>query len=165
MGASGHGPPGGGGWAGATLAWVGWWLVLLGFWLALSNAATAQDLAAGAVAATLGATASVLVRQQRRYVARPRLQWILRLGRPIAQVPGDLVRLVQALVRPTAGELVEVRFDPGGEDARGAARRLLAIVGGSLAPDTVVIEIDEERGVLVAHRLAGRHGPDPLELG
>src|SRR4051794_15292655 len=159
-----HGPPGGGGRVGAALAWVGWWLVLLGFWLVLSNAATAQDLGAGAVVAAIGATASVLVRSQRRFVARPRAVWVVRLVRPVSAIPGDLVRLAGALARPSGGELVEVPFTPGGDSPEAAARRMLAAGAGTLAPAAIVVDVDEERGVLLAHRLGGGD-PDPLELG
>jgi multisubunit Na+/H+ antiporter MnhE subunit len=159
------GPPGSVGWAGAGLAWVGWWLALLGFWLALSNAATAADLGAGALVAALGATASVMVRAQRRYVARPRAVWLRRFGRPLVAFPGDLVRLGRALARPTAGRMVEVPFAPGEEDGEAATRHLLAVVAGSLAPDTIVVDFDEVRAVLIAHALVGDGDPDPLGLG
>lgn len=165
------GPPGGGGARGAALAWGGWWLLLLGLWLALSNSATAADLGAGAVAAALAATASVLVRGHRRAVPRPRRVWLARLRRPLASVVPDCGRLATALLRAPGGELVEVPFAPASSDdpPRAAARRVLAGAAGSLAPNTIVVEIDEERGVLVAHRLVSAGGPrraaDPLELG
>src|SRR3954467_3242513 len=126
-------PPRSGGRVGALLAWVGWWLALLGFWLALSNAATAADLGAGALAAAIGATASVLVRAQRRQLARPRPRWLGNPARPGATPPGpvatsprDRVRLGRALVHPTPGRTVELPFAPGGEPSR----PFLAVVAG-----------------------------------
>jgi multisubunit Na+/H+ antiporter MnhE subunit len=145
---------------GALLAWIGWWLALLGFWLALSNAATAADLGAGALAAAIGATASVLVRAQRRRLARPRPRWLVGLARPLATIPRDLARLGRALVHPTPGRMIELPFAPGGDPSR----PFLAVVAGSLAPDTVIVEIDEERGVLVAHALIGPGDADPLGI-
>jgi hypothetical protein len=74
-----------------------------------------------------------------------------------------------ALVRRPDGELVELRFSPGDDDPRATARRVLAGAAGSLAPNTIVVELDERRGVLLAHRLVARGDPrsaaDPLELG
>lgn len=168
---SAGGPPGGGGIPGAALAWGGWWLLLLGLWLALSNSATAADLGAGAVAAALGATASVLVRGHRRALPRPRRAWLARLRRPLASIVPDCGRLAVALIRVSDGVLVELPFGarPSEDAPRAAARRVLAGAAGSLAPNTIVVEIDEARGVLVAHRLVGagdpRRAADPLELG
>jgi hypothetical protein len=48
---------------------------------------------------------------------------------------------------------VEEPFEATGEDPRSAARRALAVAGGSLAPNAIVVEIDPERGVLVRHEL------------
>jgi multisubunit Na+/H+ antiporter MnhE subunit len=168
--ASGGGPPGGGRALGAALAWGGWWLLLLGLWLALSNSATGADVIAGATAAALGATASVLVRGHRRAVPRPRAAWLARLRLPLASIPGDCVRLAAALILVPDDELVELPFRPAGDDPpRTAARRVLAGAAGSLAPNTIVVDVDEARGVLTAHRLMAsgdrRRAADPLELG
>ena len=58
-----------------------------------------------------------------------------------------------ALVRRPAGEVVETPFEATGDDPRDAARRALAVAGRSLAPNQIVIAVDEERGVLRAHQL------------
>jgi hypothetical protein len=48
---------------------------------------------------------------------------------------------------------VEERFDASGDDPAGAARRALAVAARSLSPNRYVIAVDDERGVLVSHRL------------
>ena len=54
--------------------------------------------------------------------------------------------------RPT-GRIVEEPFEATGDDPRSAARRALAVAGGSLAPNAIVVDIDSDRGVLVRHEL------------
>ena len=153
---------------GAALAWAGWWLLLLGLWMALANKPTVAELAAGAGAAALGATAAVLVRRQRRALARPPAAALGGLAGRVAAIPRDLALLARVLVRPTDGSLVELPFPLRELDRREAARRVLASTAGSIAPNTVVVDLDESDGGLVAHRLAAhgdaRREADPLEL-
>jgi multisubunit Na+/H+ antiporter MnhE subunit len=114
---------------------------------------------AGAVTAAIGATGAVLVRSQRQTLLRPRARWLRGAWRPVLALVGDLRPLVRALVesglarRPGRSGFVEVPFDAAGEDPESTAYRALTEAFGSLAPNTVVVEIDAERGVLVAHQL------------
>jgi hypothetical protein len=57
-------------------------------------------------------------------------------------------------VRPE-GRIVEEPFEATGEDPRDAARRALAVTGGTLTPNSIVVGIDADRGVLVRHELMG----------
>jgi multisubunit Na+/H+ antiporter MnhE subunit len=148
-----HGPRGGGGAAGALRAWLGWWVVLTVLWLALADSRRLEEVVAAVLVGALGATASVVVRAQRDVVLRPRPRWILAALRPLLRWPRDLVALARALVRRPTGRIVEEPFEATGEDPRSAARRALAVAGGSLAPNSIVVEIDADRGVLVRHEL------------
>jgi multisubunit Na+/H+ antiporter MnhE subunit len=152
----------------AALAFAGWWAVLFGLWLALANRATASEVVAGLVAAAIGAGAAVRVRRQRPVVARAGAAQLLRIAGPLAGVPRDLWRLGRALAqglrgRPPAGRLQEVPFAAGGDDPRAAAHRVLAVAAGSLAPNTIVVDVDAERGRLVVHRLLTERDDDPSE--
>jgi multisubunit Na+/H+ antiporter MnhE subunit len=148
-----HGPRGGGGAAGARRAWLGWWLVLTVLWLALADSRRLEEVVAGVLVGALGATAAVVVRARREVVLRPRPRWVLASLRPALRWPRDLVALAAALVRRPAGRIVEEPFEATGEDPRSAARRALAVAGGSLAPNTIVVGIDADRGVIVRHEL------------
>jgi multisubunit Na+/H+ antiporter MnhE subunit len=164
---------GSGGHGGARAAFAGWWAVLFGLWIALANKADAQEVVAGLVCGAIAAGAAVAVRQERRVVPRPRAAWLARLPRPLRAVPADLWRLARALGaglrgRPPEGEMLTVPIEAG-DDPRDAARRVLVAAGGSIAPNTVVVGIDEEAGVLVVHRLMPAPGDpraqaDPLGL-
>ena len=163
-----HEPAGGGGPAGAALAWVAWWVLCAALWLALVDNTHRQELGAGAVVAVLGATGAVLVRAQRRIVTRPRVRWLLRLWKPVALYPRDLALVTLALLRRSRGRLVAIPFEPGKEDPREAARRVLGKSAGSFAPNTYVVGADEEAGLLLVHQLARRDraadDADPLGL-
>jgi hypothetical protein len=108
----------------------------------------------------------VLVRQQRARVLRPRARWLLAAWRPLLGLFKDVVPLVRALAargvlrRPGSGALVEIAFDAGdGEDERDAAYRVLTQALGTLAPNTIVVDLDEQRGVLLAHQLVPTSDP------
>ena len=150
-----HGPRGGGGAAGARRAWLGWWLALTVLWLALADSRRLEEIVAGVAVAALGATASVIVRAQRDVVLRPRPRWVLEALQPLGRWPHDLWALLRALSARPTGRIVEEPFEATGEDPRSAARRALAVGGGSLAPNVIVVEIDADRGVLVRHELMG----------
>ena len=163
-----HRPAGGGGLAGATLAWLAWWVLCAALWLVLVDNTHRQELAVGAAVAALGASAAVLVRAQRRIVTRPRLRWLLRLWKPVAVYPRDVVLVTYALLRRSRGRLLAVPFEAREEDPREAARRVLTKTAGSFAPNTYVVGADEDRGILLVHQLAWRERPaedaDPLGL-
>jgi hypothetical protein len=148
-----HGPRGGGGAAGALRAWLGWWVALTVLWLALADSRRLEEVVAGVLVGALGATVAVVVRAQREVVLRPRPRWVLQAMRPGLRWPRDLVALSRALVRRPGGRIVEEPFEATGEDPRSAARRALAVVGGTLAPNSIVIAIDADRGVVVRHEL------------
>ena len=58
-----------------------------------------------------------------------------------------------------------IPFRHGSEqNARDAARRALAESLGSLAPNTIVIGIDPERDLILAHQLRCRGGVDDVDV-
>jgi multisubunit Na+/H+ antiporter MnhE subunit len=148
-----HGPRGGGGASGARRAWLGWWVVLTVLWLALADSRRLEEVVAALAVGALGATASIVVRGHREVVLRPRPRWVLEALRNFLRWPRDLVALAGALVRRPTGRIVEEPFDATGDDPRSAARRALAVAGGTLAPNSIVVGIDADRGVLVRHDL------------
>jgi multisubunit Na+/H+ antiporter MnhE subunit len=139
--------------------WLAWWLALAGLYLLLADTVDLAELAAGAVAAALGATAATLVRRGRP-TARPRARWLAAAVRPLIGVVTDLAPLARVLLvrgilrRPGEGTLVEVAFRATSDEPDDVAHRALTQALGSLAPNTVVVDVDETRGVLVAHQLS-----------
>jgi multisubunit Na+/H+ antiporter MnhE subunit len=167
------GPKGGGGRAGAIRAFVAWWVLCAALWLALVDRTRLDELLTGVVAATIGATASVLVRQERRIVLRPRARWLVQIWRPLLALVTDLWPLTRALVvrgvlrRPGTGQVHEVELDAVGATPEQAAFRVLTAAIGSVGPNTVVLDVDEDEGVVRAHQLVPTSDPErsamPLE--
>lgn len=158
-------PKGGGGRVGAARAFVAWWVLCAALWLALIDRTRLDEMLTGVVAATIGATAAVLVRQERHTVVRPRVRWFARSGRVLVAFVADLWPLARTLVvrgvlrRDEAGEIFEVPFEAAGDDPRDAAFRVFTAALGSFGPNTVVLEIDADAGVLRAHQLAPTSDP------
>jgi multisubunit Na+/H+ antiporter MnhE subunit len=151
---------------GALRAWLVWWALLAALWLALVDTVVVPELVAGAVAAAIAATGAVLVRSQRKVLLRPRAAWLPAALRAIARFAPDLVPLATALWRrgirraDERGRLVEVRYRVGAEDdPEAAAHRVLTEAVGSFAPNTIVVDVDLERGVVLAHQLVPTDDP------
>src|SRR4051794_1211406 len=130
-------------------AWVAWWVVCAAQWLLLVDNAKPQELAVGAVVAAVAATGAVLVRRERQRLFGVPVRWLPRLSRSVAGLVTDLAPLAVALVRRRreATGLVEVPYAGDG------VHRVLTQAFGSLTPNTIVVAVDEERQVLLAHQL------------
>jgi multisubunit Na+/H+ antiporter MnhE subunit len=142
----------------AARAWLTWWVVLAALYLLLVDSVLLPELATGAVAAAIGATGAVLVRSRRQVLLRPRARWLRGAWRPLVALFGDIAPLVRVLVergimRRGEGALVELPFDATGDDPEEAAYRSLTEWLGTLAPNTIVVAVDRERELLVAHQL------------
>ncbi len=94
--------------------------------------------------------------------------------RLVGQIPRDIALVcweaVAQLIRPRAarGAFRSTGFTAVADTAADAGRRALAEALGSVAPNTIVIGVDAEHGVLLVHQLR-RQGPeedlDVLRLG
>jgi hypothetical protein len=132
--------------------WLGWWAACAALWLCLAGKLTAQNAVAAALVAALVAT--MRARASRLGLARfrPDPAWWPVLGRLPRQVLGDTATVLGAAVRgPSGGSESRVPFDPGGPDARSAARRALVVTGVSLPPNSLVLEVEPD--ALLVHQL------------
>lgn len=148
-----------------TFFWLATAGLLFAFWLLLNDTPAEPQVIVGMFVAVIGASATELVRRQRIANLRPRLRDVGALWRPLASVPGDIVRLVRALPAGRAepvGRFRAIPFEPAGHrygapgdqsDAAGNARQALAELAGSFSPNTVVVGIDVDRRVLLVHQL------------
>ena len=145
------------------------------FYLLLIDTTSSAELYAGAGATLLAALACAVANRNGLRGVRPEGGWPARVVRAIARVPGDIFWVSAAalaqLVSPqrVRGVLRAVPFEYGdGDDGADTARRALAEAAGSLAPNTIVIGVDEEHNLILAHQLrrsGGRQGVDVLGLG
>ena len=145
--------------------WLSWWLILAALYLLIDDSVLVPELVAGAVAAAVGATVATLVHRERQVLLRGELRWLRPVPRVLAGLVGDLWPLARVLVqrgllrRGGAGVTVEVPFEATGDGSRDTARRAATEALGSLAPNTIVVRIDTDRGVLVAHQLVPTDDP------
>jgi len=145
------------------------------FYLLLIDTTSSPELYAGAGATLLAALGATAARRAGVGGASAPTRSILRVGRALAQVPGDVLTLSAAAVvqlvspRPVLGTLRAIPFRFGeAEDGQDIGRRALAEGLGSLSPNTIVIGVDLERDLLLAHQLrasGGRESLDVLGLG
>lgn len=134
------------------------WALLLGAWLLLVDTSSVAEWASGAGAALVATIAAAAAYTSGISRMRPSLDLARGLGSQLARVPPDLWLLARELVRALAGRHPRGRFHelrlPLPVDARSDARRAAIETFGSLAPNMIVLGVDDE-GVIV-HQLAAR---------
>jgi hypothetical protein len=154
----------------AVVAWSLAWVAAAALYLLLIDITDLPELIVGAVAAALAATGFELTREQQLATESIRLRWLLRAYRPLLKVPSDMAALLGAalrqLVRPrrVRGEFRAVRFGRGEGEPLESGRRALAEALGSFAPNTIVVGIDGERELILAHQLRRSGGDDAIDL-
>jgi len=140
-------------------SWLVWWVLMMSFWVMIDDSISTDELLAGAGAAALAALVAELVTFQAATRFRMRIEWLVpALGLP-GQAVRDTVIVYRALWRrlvhgeqpPSAFAEVPARF--GDDTPEGVTRRVLLIGGTSVAPNTFALGLDQDRDVMVVHRL------------
>ena len=143
-------------------------------YLLLIDTTSLPELIVAGAAVLLALAGLELTREQEIFEARARTRWLSRLHRPLLKVPRDVVTVsavaLRQLVRPKAvtGQFRAVPFACGGDERLENAKRALAESLGSFAPNTIVVGVDPERQLLLAHQLrvtGGEEAVDVLGLG
>lgn len=150
---------------GATFVFAG------AFYLLLIDTTSSPELYAGAAAALIAAAAGTVAWRNGLRGVHTRAAWLTRLWRAIARVPADVFWVSAAAVaqlvapRRQRGRLCTVPFRHGELDS-GAdmGRRALAEAAGTLAPNTIIIGIDEEHDVILAHQLRATGDRDSIDV-
>jgi hypothetical protein len=135
-----------------------------GFYFQLIDTTSLPELYVLAGVALGCAVAFQLAREQGFVEARILPWWLLRGWRLLWRIPSDiaivcweaLAQLVQP--RPTRGVFRATAFAATKETAEDTGRRALAETVGSFAPNTIIVGVDAERGLILTHQLR-RHGP------
>jgi len=131
----------------------------MALWVWVDDSIALPELLVGAVAAAGGALFAQLVRDQAGSRIRVRAGWLLSARSLPLQVLRDMRVVFGALARMLLwGEepqsaLEEVPVRSGGMGAATTTRRVLMVMGASLAPNTLALGIDGDRGVMIVHRL------------
>jgi multisubunit Na+/H+ antiporter MnhE subunit len=150
-------------------AWLAWWTLMMSLWVMIDDSLQFDELLAGAGAAAIAAVAAEFAAYQAsvRYRVRPEWQLAAEILRLPAEVARDTLTVFGALARtlvtgraPEGGYAELPAGGPPGEKGAppGEAGRVLLTGVRSFAPNTFVLGIDDERGVLVVHRLVAPGG-------
>ncbi len=150
------------------------WALLMGLYLVLAGQVSTTEVVAGLLTGLAAALLSVAVRIDARRQLRFRgVPWITLLGRPALALLSDTARVGAALARVALrgpdvhgapeGAVVRQAFAQGGSGAQDGARRGLVTLAVSLAPNSYVLRIMDERNEIRLHRLVERK-PSPNRL-
>lgn len=143
------------------------------FYMLLIDTVDLPELAAAAVVVALAGLAHQVSLQKADSEVEFEFRWLRRAWRPLAGVP----RQILLVSREALLQLVSPRRERGrfravpfraGSGERGHGRVAMAEGFGSLAPNTIVIGVDPETGLLLVHQLhvtGDRRELDVLELG
>lgn len=141
------------------------------FYLLLIDTTSSPELYAGAGAALLAALACASANRHGLRGIRPRRVALRRVARTLAQIPVDIVWVSAAALaqlvspRPVRGQWRTVPFRFGeADDVGDMSRRALAEAVGSIAPNTIVVGVDDERDVLLGHQLRPGGGPERTDV-
>jgi multisubunit Na+/H+ antiporter MnhE subunit len=135
------------------------WVAIAGLWMLLVDTPSTAEEVSAAVAALVGVIATRLVLAGEVERMRPALSVVSALARQLGRIPADLWLLAVALARALTGRRRPGRFHelelhlPVNE--RGNGRRAAIELVGSLAPNTIVLGVDEHR--VIVHQLLARH--------
>jgi Na+/H+ ion antiporter subunit len=139
------------------------------FYLLLIDTVDVAELCAMCGVVLLAAFAFARSRELGFPEASFRARWLRHAWRALLRIPIDIAIVcreavtVPALRRPAAGEFRTVSFRGGGQ-AADHGRAALAELLGSLAPNTIVVGVDQERGLLLVHQLRRHGGRERLDL-
>ena len=139
--------------------WLVSFTILFGIWLLLAGSVAWHEVVVGLAAAGVATVISELVRGQEHPRIWPHARWFLELWALPWEILSGCWVVASALIRGEPGLLHEVPFESGGDDRRSSARRAMAIAFTSISPNSMIIDIDRERGVMLIHN--ADHGPVP----
>ena len=145
-----------------------WWAALFGWWLVLTGTNAGLEELAAACAALLAVLLALALRRQRllRYRFEPR--WLLRTLKVPLRVVQEIGIVFWALFLHLAGlRRLSSRYrafdvPAGGDDPAAAGRRALAVEADAISPNTLPVDVDLERKLLLRHELDPRHTSDDV---
>ncbi len=141
-----------------------------GFYLLLIDTTSLPELYVLAGVALACGIGFELAREQEFVEARIVPTWLVRAWRLLWRIPSEIAivcweALAQtARPRATRGEFRAVPVSATADNATDTGRRALMDTVGSFAPNTIVVGIDAERGLLLTHQLRRHGAPEDLDV-
>jgi multisubunit Na+/H+ antiporter MnhE subunit len=152
------------------------WLLLLGmlvgggFYMVLIDSADLPELIVFAGVAVGCGVAFLVSHEQGVVEARVNPLWLWRVWRLAWQIPLDIAIVSWTAVaqlftlRASRGEFRAVKYAAVGDTPPQTGRRALTEGFGSVAPNTIVVGIDDERGLLLVHQLRRQGAPEDIDV-
>ena len=142
-----------------ALVWLGQWLVFFGAWILFVGNLEPAELLAGGVTAAIAATGSHIAWATHLARFSAHFRWVAQGWRLPWYVIADTGTILLVLLRhlftrrKVDSVLIAVPFKACGPKADAAALRALAIAYTSITPNSVVVGIDQHRGLMLLHQL------------
>lgn len=146
-----------------AIAWVGFLLL----WLLFVFQVNASELAVGTIAAGLTVVSGYVTCKAVTMCFEPRLRWIAQAWGLPRMVVTDLWLLLKHLIReiarkPSRSSFRTTEFRAIGEDCQAAAQRALATLFVSTTPNSIILDIDREKGEMFFHQIEPAPVPELL---
>jgi hypothetical protein len=145
-----------------------WWLALVGWWVVLVGTNAGLELVAAACAALLATPLVLAIRRLGLLGFRLELRWLATTLKVPWKVVQELGVVFWALALHFAGRrrltsrYRAFAFPAGGSHAASAGRRALAVEADALSPNTLPVDVDTERGVVLRHELVPRRASNRM---
>jgi hypothetical protein len=139
-----------------------WWAALFGWWLVLTGTNAGLEELAAACAALLGALLALAIRRAGLLDVRFEARWLAKTLKVPFKVVQEVGIVFWALALHMTGQrrlssrYRAFEFPAGGDDPTSAGRRAVASEGDAMSPNTMPVDIDCERGVVLRHELDPR---------
>jgi hypothetical protein len=137
---------------------VGVWGAFLAFYLLFTGTAKPAELAIGGCCGGLVAAFETALRARTERPLRVKLGLLWPIVPALGQIVPDIFRVAGALLRafraPPSGSFHTIPA-PAETAVSLAAGRGVAIAAASLAPNSFVVDVGDEAGGFIVHRLAG----------
>jgi multisubunit Na+/H+ antiporter MnhE subunit len=140
-------------------SFAAWWVLSMVLWLLFTSTVSPSDAGLGMCASLLAAVAGVAAQSRGAFGFRPRLRMVRRAWSLPIRVATETAVVFAALVRHATGRKrvrgtwAAIPFESGGEDPESAARRALTTIASSISPNSLVVGLDREEGVILVHQL------------
>ena len=150
-------------WRTRAAFWLLYFAVSFCLWLLFVNTTHKHELWLAAASSVITASAAEIVRALPFADFRPRLVWLLQAWREPWYILEGCATIfwifIKHFFKPEPSVLREIVFDPGGPDPESAARRALAIAYTTVPPNFVVLGIDLDKRVMLAHQVSETETP------
>lgn len=143
------------------------WAGFLALWLLFVSNVSLAELAAGAVGSAIALVALDRSLRADPLCFHPRAHWLLQTLRIPGMFLNGLAALFEVLMRRLQGKRWNagfqlVRFPGGGSTPRDGARRAMAVLLLATPPNSLVIDIDMERNLVMFHQAKKTAVPEVL---